>query len=68
MKFCAKNLPKILFLKNFPNLNNLEEILKNNLIYVLNDKIVLASILNLGAILKCHAWQHWFYCLTIKSL
>jgi hypothetical protein len=50
-----------------PNLNNLEEILKNNL-QVLNGKNVLASMLNLGAILKLHAWQHWCYCSTIKNL
>jgi hypothetical protein len=29
---------------------------------------VLTSILNLGAILKFHAWEHWIYCSTIKSL
>jgi hypothetical protein len=28
---------------------------------VLIDKNVLTFILNMGAILKFHAWQHWFY-------
>jgi hypothetical protein len=30
----------------------------------LNNKNVLTPILNLGAILNFHAWQHWFF-LTI---
>jgi hypothetical protein len=34
---------------------------------VLNDKNVLVSILNLGAILNFHALHHWFYCSTIES-
>jgi hypothetical protein len=39
------------------NLNNLEEILNIINLQVLNDKIVSASILNLGAILKFHTWH-----------
>jgi hypothetical protein len=35
---------------------------------VLNGKNVLTSILYLGAILNCHAWPHWSYFSTIKSL
>jgi hypothetical protein len=36
-----------------------------NHIQVLNDKNVLASILNLGAILQFHAWEHFFFQLKI---
>jgi hypothetical protein len=34
----------------------------------LNDKKVLLSILNLGAILNFHAWQHKFYFFTMKII
>jgi hypothetical protein len=54
---------KIFFVKDeqLAKLNNLKKICKKSNRQVLNDKNVLASILNLGAILKFHAWQHFFF-------
>jgi hypothetical protein len=46
-------------LKISQNLINLKKIVKTSNLQVLNDKNVLASILNLGAILKFHDWQQF---------
>jgi hypothetical protein len=48
-------------MNNWPNLNNLEDILKKNKFTSFKRENRFASILNLGAIFKFHAWQHWFY-------
>jgi hypothetical protein len=51
-----------------PNLKNLKKIVKKSNSQFLNDKNLLASILNLGAILKFHAWQHFFYFFPAQNL